>query len=540
MLLLAGATGVLTGLAVAAFEHLTESILLEAVFGLPAAAQVVLPTVGLMVAAGCLRLAGRHTSAATSDEYIRAFHDASGRMPLRLVPYRMAAAVATLGAGAPLGYEGPALYAGAGIGSWLQRRLHRWFGPGDAKVLLVAGAAAGVSAIFKAPVTGLVFALEVPYQEDLARHMLAPAAISSAASYVTFAALVGTEPILPVAGQAPFNLVDLGGAALLGLGAGVFARVFIELVGLAKRVSTAGHPVVRALAGGAVLGLTVLAAGGLGDQELALGPGYHALEWALDPDRTVLAVTALALLRVAGTVGAVGGGGTGGLFIPLVVQGALLGRACSDVLHVDNPTLLPVVGMAAFLGAGYRVPLAAVVFVAEFTGRPGFVVPGLIAAVVAQLVMGRSSISSYQVAGRVGHLEARLQVPLDSVVDTESRTAPPDATVEELFWQHLVGARQQSVAVVDGDRYLGIVAAPDLAEVDRSAWSTTLASEVMRTDVPTATLTWVVRDAVIALEAAGTDRIAVCDDDRYVGVITAAGLLEVEALLDRLGPDPER
>lgn len=538
VLLLAGATGVLTGLAVAAFEHVTQEVLLDAVLGMPAAAQVVVPAVGLLAAAGCLRLAGRSTSPATADEYIRAFHDPSGRLPLRLVPYRIAAAVATLGSGAPLGYEGPSLYAGAGIGSAVQRRLHRWFGPGDAKVLLVAGAAAGVSAIFKAPVTGLVFALEVPYQEDLARHMLAPAAISSAASYVTFAALVGTEPILPVAGTAPFNLVDLGGAALLGLAAGVLARVFVGLVGLAKRLASTGHPVVRALGGGAVLAATVLAAGGLGDQELALGPGYDALEWALDPDRTVLAVTALATLRVAGTLGAVGGGGTGGLFIPLVVQGALLGRAVGDVLDVDNPTLLPVVGMAAFLGAGYRVPLAAVVFVAEFTGRPGFVVPGLIAAVVAQLVMGRSSISPYQVAGRVGHLEARLQLPLSAVVDTEARTAPPDATVEEVFWQHLVGARQQSVAVVDGDHYLGIVSAADLGDLDRGSWARTRAADVMRTEVPVASLTWVVGDAVAAIEAAGTDRIAVCDGPRYVGVITAAGLVEVEALLEQLGTGP--
>jgi len=55
-----------------------------------------------------------------------------------------------------------------------------------------------------------------------------------------------------------------------------------------------------------------------------------------------------------------------------------------------------VIGVAAFLGAGYRVPLAAVVFVAEATGRPGFVVPGLIAAVVAEMLMGRSSVTRYQ------------------------------------------------------------------------------------------------------------------------------------------------
>ena len=145
---------------------------------------------------------------------------------------------------------------------------------------------------------------------------------------------------------------------------------------------------------------TILLAEALGGSELALGPGYHALHWALDPDRAVLTIVALATLRVAGTCATVGGGGTGGLFIPLVIQGALVGRAVGGIFDAEMTTLFPVVGMAAFLGAGYRVPLAAVVFVAEFTGRPGFVVPGLIAAVVAQLVMGRWSVSEYQLPGR--------------------------------------------------------------------------------------------------------------------------------------------
>ena len=539
VLLLAGATGGLVGLVVAGFERLTAEVLLRAVLDQPLWVQAAAPGVGLLVAAGCLRAGGRHLSPATSDEYIRAFHGPGGGMDLRAVPYRLAAAVATLGSGGPLGYEGPALYTGAGIGAALQRRLRRHFTADDTKVLLVAGAAAGVAAIFKAPVTGLVFALEVPYQEDLARRMLLPAAISAAASYVTFAALVGTEPILPVAGQPPFNLVDLGGAAVVGLAAGLLARMFILLVQAAKRQATRGHPAVRGAAAGAVIAATVVLADVLGDASLGLGPGYHALEWALDPDHSILAIVALGTLRVAGTVAVVGGGGTGGLFIPLVIQGALVGRAVGGAFEIETTTLFPVVGMAAFLGAGYRVPLAAVVFVAEFTGRPGFVVPGLIAAVVAQLVMGSRSISPYQVAGRIGHLERRLRLPLGAVVNTEARTAPPDATVDELFWQHLVGTRQQSVAIVDGDTYCGIARAEDVGGVDRDDWATTRARDIMRTDVPVADVTWLLADAIHAIEDAGTDRIAVCDHGTFVGVITAADLVQLDEVLDRTSRPPE-
>src|SRR5207253_9939756 len=105
---------------------------------------------------------------------------------------------------------------------------------------------------------------------------------------------------------------------------------------------------------------------------------------------------AVLILRCIATMATVAGGGAGGLFIPLVVGGALLGRTVGGVVHGLDTSLFVVIGVSAFLGAGYRVPLAAVMFVAETTGRPGFVVPGLLAAVAAALVMGRASITTHQ------------------------------------------------------------------------------------------------------------------------------------------------
>lgn len=535
VLLIAGVTGALTGLAVAGFDLLTSKIFQAGILDLPVLLQAAAPSVGLVVAVYCLRVSGRGTGPGTSDEYIRSFHDQGRQLDLGPVPARILAAVATLGSGVPLGYEGPSLYGGAAIGAALQRRLARFFTVEESKLLLVAGAAAGVAAIFKAPVTGLIFALEVPYQEDLARRMLLPAAIAAAAGYVTFAALAGTDPILPVGGQAPFDFVDLGGAAVVGLLCGVLARAFLALIYRAKELSGRGRPVVRALAAGGVLGVTVLLGYLLADETLALGPGYRALRWALAPERSVLAVVALGSLRVVGTAAAVGGGGVGGLFIPLVIQGALVGRAVGGVFDPGNATLFPVVGMAAFLGAGYRVPLASVVFVAEFTGRPGFVVPGLIAAVVAQLVMGRKSISPYQVAGRVGHLERRLTLPLATLVDGAARTVPPDATVEEFFWQHLVGTRQRSVPVVAGASYLGVARAEDLRRIDRSAWPTTVVADIMRTDAPVAPVGWTVAEAVRAMDEAGVDLLGVCDGERFVGVIRAEDVIKLDDVLRRSG-----
>src|SRR5207302_10287384 len=107
-------------------------------------------------------------------------------------------------------------------------------------------------------------------------------------------------------------------------------------------------------------------------ESLTIGPGYNVLRWT-SLQHTVGILVVVLLLRAVATTSTVAGGGSGGLFIPLVLLGALTGRALGVTLHRDAGGFT-VLGVAAFLGAGYRVPLAALMFVAETTGKPGFVV----------------------------------------------------------------------------------------------------------------------------------------------------------------------
>jgi CIC family chloride channel protein len=444
------------------------------------------------------------------------------------------ASVATLGLGGPLGYEGPSLYLGAAIGSGLEGRLSRLFTREDSKALLVAGAAAGVAAIFKAPATGALFALEVPYQRDLARRMLLPALIAAAASYVTFVSLTTTAPLLPVRGAPPFDLADLGGAALLGLAAGAGARLYAWLIRTAKQVSTRGHPLGRALAAGAVLAAFVLCSQALFHQPLTLGPGYSTITWALDPSHSVRLVALLLVLRALAVLAARAGGGVGGLFIPLVVEGALLGRIFGTLLGRSgaSTSLFPIIGVAAFLGAGYRVPLAAVMFVAETTGRPEFVVPGLIAAVVAQLVMGSSSVDDHQRVERRSHLQRRLELPLTAAIRTDVGTVAPDATVAEVLSGHLGGTGRTAVSVVDGDRYVGLARLGEVAAVSPDRWAETEVGDVMVTDHPTAARDWTIGRAVALMEAAGIDLLPVtAADGSFIGVVTTGDILNLDEVL---------
>ena len=425
VVLFAAITGATTGVFVAGFEYLVVDVLFEGTHGMPLPVVAMLPALGLLVSLGARRWIGGGTSPATADEYLHAFHDSRVELGPRDAVARVVAATATLGSGAPMGLEGPSLYVGATFGSNLQRRFPRVFERADHRILLVAGAAAGVAAIFKAPATGAVFALEVPYQDDLARRMLLPALVASVSGYLAFAAILGTAPLFPIEQATAFELRDLIGAAVVGIVAGLGARTFARLLRTAKTI--AGRPgrlagVVNVVVAGSVLGALFALGRVLTGESLLVGSGYQVVAWAGDPAQSIPVLIAILCLRSFATAAAVAGGGAGGLFIPLVVGGALTGTIIGHVVDDGDLTLFLVIGVAAFLGAGYRVPLAAVMFVAETTGRPSFVVPGVIAAVTAELMMGNSSVTRYQRSTNL------LATDAGSDADGDAETGPDEST----------------------------------------------------------------------------------------------------------------
>jgi CIC family chloride channel protein len=535
-LALAALTGVVTGVGVAGFEWVTRTKVFERIIETPVPVQAAAMTVGLALAALALKFVGRGASPSTADEYIRNFHD---RDPLSLRPVvgRLLAGAATLGSGGALGYEGPSLYLGASVGTAIQARRPRWFTRADSKVLMVAGAAAGVAAIFKAPATGAIFALEVPYRDDTARQMLLPALVGAATGYLAFVALIGTQPLFDVAGSPPFDLRELGGAALLGVVCGLGARGFAFLITHAKRIAESVTPWLRTIVAGVVLAGLLVASERVFGEGLSSGSGYRTLEWVTQPDHSIGMVFALLGFRVAATTATLAGGGVGGLFIPLVIAGALIGDA-SAIAIGDTTNLFPLIGVAAFLGAGYRTPLAGVVFVAEATGRPGFIVPGLIASVASQLVMGDVSVSTYQVAGRRGHLERRFLLPIGSVIRSDVLTVPPDASLREFYEHHLLLTRETSVPVLDGERYLGMVSSDHLREHPPERWTAITVDAVLDAQWPAASPDWTLEMALRAMDAADVDALPVLDDRRsFIGVVTSADIVRLDEILGSAGTD---
>jgi len=560
-------TGVLVAVLIAGFEYISASLILERVLHRPLWQVAIAPGVGLLLAALILRYPGRRLGAGTSDEFNKAFHDRTPRLPLRDLPIKLLAGITTIGMGGALGLEGPSIYAGSTIGLGIRDRFRRWLRREDVKILLTAGAAAGVAAVFKAPATGVLFALEAPYRDDVNRRALLPSLLASATSYVTYINLIGHDAVIPFLNDpenriglnvkqlaikadtdvvwfdsadlaALFTAVEVGdvfGALLLGIFAGLGGRFMAWLVRWAKTQSKTPAFVPRVLMGGFALAGLALVADLAFDAPLTIGPGFKAMEWVVKPGQGLGLIALLFGLRIAATIVTLAAGGVGGLFIPLAVQGVIIGQFTGAILESDRPGLYPTLGLAAFLGAGYRAPISAVMFVAESTGG-SFVVPALVAAAVSQLVAGKSSVAEHQHSVRLGHLERRFTLPVTSALDTDVLTVPPDATVAEFMYLHVLGRRERSVAVVDGIEYRGMISLTEVAGIERSAWDDTAVGDLLNADLPAARPSWSLRDATVAMEQADVDVLAVTDaEGAFIGMLSADDILKLDEILDETG-----
>jgi predicted transcriptional regulator len=174
-------------------------------------------------------------------------------------------------------------------------------------------------------------------------------------------------------------------------------------------------------------------------------------------------------------------------------------------------------------------------FVAESTGGT-FVVPALVAAAVSQLVAGKWSVAEHQHSVRLGHLERRFTLPVTSALNTDVMTVPPDATVAEFMYLHVLGRRERSVAVVDGSLFLGMISLTEVSTIERSAWDDTTVGSLLSEEQPSARPGWSLRDTVVAMEKADVDVLAVTDaEGAFIGMVSADDILKLDEILDETG-----
>ena len=393
--LLPALIGVVTGAGVAGLSWLAEGRSLPALEALPGLWPAAFSPLALLVTLAVVRFVTRASKPATTELYIETYHEADARLPIPQLPGRLLAGLTTVGFGGSQGLESPSALLGASLGQWLGGARGLVLAAAERRSLLMAGAGAGIAAVFSSPGVGTLYGMEIPWRRDVDAPRLVPCAVAAASSYGVRAALIGPSHLVVLDGAPSLDATFVGGAVLVALACGAAARLFAEASAAAHALARRGSPLLRASVAG--LALSGLAGAGflLTGSWITFGPGYVAADWlAAAPHAAALVGLAL-LVRTAGTLVCVYGGGGGGVFTSLACTGAFVGQIVAQLLgRTDDAYAL--LGAACVLGSAYHIPLAAMLYVAESGGGIGLSMLGLGAVALSQALVGEASVSDAQ------------------------------------------------------------------------------------------------------------------------------------------------
>jgi CIC family chloride channel protein len=377
-----------------------------------------LPAVGALVGGVLSSRFAPETRGGGSDAIIEAFHRHNGVVRRRVPLIKALASIFTLGFGGSGGREGPTMQIGGALGSLVGRYLR--VSARERRILLVAGTAAGMAAVFRTPLGAALLAVEVLHRDDFESDALVPAVLASVVSYSVFISFYGEATLFGHLHRYPFVPVHLPLYALMAVIVSVIARVFLATLRgvqeVTRRMKVPGwvKPAIGGLALGALATPIVMLIGphvGKAGQGLGiLGGGYGAAQVALTgatwfPEgwyglKLLLLLGALKIVATALTVGT---GGSAGDFGPSLVIGGIFGgafgRMAQLLLHDPriDPGAFALVGMGTFYGGLAHVPIASLVMVCELAGSYDLLVPLMFAEGIAFVALRDRSLYHSQV-----------------------------------------------------------------------------------------------------------------------------------------------
>ena len=435
--------------------------------------------------------ANTKTTGSGTHTVLEAYHLTNGEVSLKDTIVKPAAAILTIGLGGSAGPEGPSLLAGGGVAAALSRRFK--VQADLRRRLFIAGAAAGLAATFRTPLTAILFALEIPYKNDLDRETFIEATIASVPAYLLSISVLGSEPIFGVVGSSSLTFNDIALSLLLGLVCGLYAVFFTKTFSWTERLGFILRKKIGNL-GLIWLGAVVLTVSGV-FSVYTLGVGLHLVDAILQGTSFSIAVLALiVLLKTFVTSATLNFGGSGGLFFPTIVVGAGIGYIFSSVFNVSLTVMFIAVGMAALLSGTHKILLTPVAFVVESLGGV-FAIPALLASGVSYLVSGKYSFYPLQPRTRLRTEELALErfylkgeelIPekLTGTIAIEFMTKSPlmlhqGTTVREAL-ETFKSTKLRVLPVVDDNGHVdGVVNLEDIGYVDVRRQEISLSETVM-------------------------------------------------------------
>ena len=434
-----------------------------------------------------------------------------------------------IGSGGPFGAEGPIIMTGGAVGSLIAQHFH--LSGGERKSLLVAGAVAGMTAVFGTPVAALLLAVELLLFELRPRSLL-PVAMACVVAGFLRPLVMDAGPLFPLQTPAlhPLALVS---CLVAGLLCGALAWLLSTSL---YRVEDYFHRLPIHWMWWPALGGLAVGIGGY-FQPRALGVGYDVIGDLLQGHLAGSLVAGLLLAKAVMWLIALGSGTSGGVLAPLLMLGAGLGAVLGPYLPGGDPAVWPLVFMAATLGGVLRAPVMAVVFAFELTNDANALLPVLAACAVSYgftVMAMQRSILTEKIARRGYHIYCEYGIdPLERHSVAEVMTAAPDciaadAAVAEVLQTHFgADQRYRAFPVTREGKLVGML---DRAALVRADPGVTRVSELYGLNHPVVALPdETCRTVATRLAVHGLERVPVVADAaslRVVGLVSRSDLIK--------------
>jgi len=438
---------------------------------------IAVPVIGSLIVGLMARFGSEKIRGHGIPEAIEAILIGESRIAPKVALLKPLSSAISIGSGGPFGAEGPIIMTGGALGSLFAQLFH--LSAPERKVLLVAGAAAGMTAVFGTPIAAILLAVELLLFEWKPRSFI-PVAIAAIVAAAWRPFLLGAGPIFPFFGGPAMPWWGLGLCAVVGVVAGLQSALMTiclyAIEDLFHRLPI--HWMWWPAIGGLAVGI-----GGYIDPSV-LGVGYDNIRELLHGGLDVFAVALLLVDKAAIWLIALSSGTSGGVLAPLLIMGGALGALESHIMPFGGEGFWALLGMAAILGGTMRAPLTASLFAVELTGDIHMLAPVMAASIAAfaltVLVMSRSILTE-RIARRGLHvtreyaIDPFLHTRVEQVMAKPVHTLAAAISVREAvdFFVTIEGPRRHKSypVVAETGRVIGLVSRTDVLHWRREGWA---------------------------------------------------------------------
>ena len=457
----------------------------------------------------------------------------------------------TVGFGGSVGLQGPAVSAGTALASYTSKLFHM---NTKTRMLLIGCATAGaMSSMFKAPIAGIVFALEV-FSLDIAFVSLVPLLLASVAAIVTSYLFLGSDVLLGFELNDKFEISEIGFYGIFGIVTGIVSVYFsVVYFAIRKFFYQFEKRFTRLIIGSVIIGVILYVMPAL------YGEGYGLINNLLKGDHIaaigntpfnfnhdniwivillLLLITAFKAIAMSTTFAA---GGVGGIFIPTLVMGSALGNAFAKIINSlgfqVSEANFTLIGMTGLMAGVLHAPLTAIFLIAEITGGYDLFVPLMLVAAISFSITKyfvSNSIYTYKLAQRgelITHNKDKnvmMMMQIDSLIETNFKPVQPQMLLGEMLKKAVATSARNIFPVINNDQqFLGIVLLDDIRPImfDTEMYNSITVEAIMKSAPEIIQESEAVETVMEKFKTSGAWNLPVVKGGKYIGFISKSKLL---------------